>query len=76
MKKKTKKKVKHPNGLEFYKDATGHIRWRVWKNGREIDGATEGFKRIAGAVNNYLSGLVPGNFADAIAKFKAKNKTK
>lgn len=46
--------MKKKDGYKFYK-SRGEWRWKVSRKGRIIASSTEGYKRIEGAVKNFLS---------------------
>lgn len=51
---KKPRKPRIPNGLSFYPSRTGK-RWRVYRNGRKIGAALQGYSNLADAANNVRS---------------------
>lgn len=45
------RKTKHPDGIEFYRDAKREHRWRAWRKGRIVAESGEGYKRLKDCIN-------------------------
>lgn len=71
-----KKRLGGERSVEFYEDAGGEWRWRLWhRNGRIMADSGEGYKRRSGAIKAYKVVMGIPSSTKLIAEFSHVTKS-